>query len=258
MKEFAVGTQYVIDGKVRKVTKVNSKSVYFGRVRSNIQVDEQRDAQFIDVNGCIYYADDSYNLEQDAATVNSEETTTEIKEETIMTEATMNVEETAEVQNESQEAIDSIAVDAHEEAAEEAAEDAKEAPKYTEYVVMKADRKDTTLWWDIVRKQKGENISDIINPLHEADNPKFVALVAVDKVKKYLDDTTIKGMVQTVRDVTKKYAKVSGINTPTEAMAATVFAAIIAAFSDGATEGSWKATPVEDVEAATATEEDAE
>lgn len=254
MKEFAVGTQYVIDGKVRKVTKVNSKSVYFGRVRSNIQVDEQRDAQFIDVNGCIYYADDSYNLEQDAATFNSEETTTEIKEETIMTEATMNVEETAEVQNESQEATDSSAVDTH----EETAEDAKEAPKYTEYVVMKADRKDTTLWWDIVRKQKGENISDIINPLHEADNPKFVALVAVDKVKKYLDDTTIKGMVQTVRDVTKKYAKVSGISTPTEAMAATVFAAIIAAFSDGATEGSWKATPVEDVEAATATEEDAE
>ena len=36
MKEFAVGTQYVIDGKVRKVTKVNFKSVYFGRVRSNI------------------------------------------------------------------------------------------------------------------------------------------------------------------------------------------------------------------------------
>lgn len=254
MKEFAVGTQYVIDGKVRKVTKVNSKSVYFGRVRSNIQVDEQRDAQFIDVNGCIYYADDSYNPEQDAATVNSEETTTEIKEETIMTEATMNVEETAEVQNESQEAIDSSAVETH----QEAAEDAKEAPKYTEYVVMKADRKDTTLWWDIVRKQKGENISDIINPLHEADNPKFVALVAVDKVKKYLDDPTIKGMVQTVRDVTKKYAKVSGINTPTEATAATVFAAIIAAFSEGATEGSWKATPVEDVEAATATEEDAE
>lgn len=254
MKEFAVGTQYVIDGKVRKVTKVNSKSVYFGRVRSNIQVDEQRDAQFIDVNGCIYYADDSYNLEQDAATVNSEETTTEIKEETIMTEATMNVEETAEVQNEFQEATDSSAVDTH----EETAEDAKEAPKYTEYVVMKADRKDTTLWWDIVRKQKGENISDIINPLHEADNPKFVALVAVDKVKKYLDDTTIKGMVQTVRDVTKKYAKVSGISTPTEAMAATVFAAIIAAFSDGATEGSWKATPVEDVEAVSTTEEDAE
>lgn len=257
MKEFAVGTQYVIDGKVRKVTKVNSKSVYFGRVRSNIQVDEQRDAQFIDVNGCIYYADDSYNLEQDAATVNSEETTTEIKEETIMTEATMNVEETAEVQNESQEAIDSIAVDAHEEAAE-SVESADVTPKYTEYVVMKADRKDTTLWWDIVRKQKGENISDIINPLHEADNPKFVALVAVDKVKKYLDDTTIKGMVQTVRDVTKKYAKVSGISTPTEAMAATVFAAIIAAFSDGATEGSWKATPVEEVEADTATEENAE
>lgn len=257
MKEFAVGTQYVIDGKVRKVTKVNSKSVYFGRVRSNIQVDEQLDAQFIAVNGCIYYADDSYNPEQDAATVNSEETTTEIKEETIMTEATMNVEETAEVQNESQEAIDSIAVDAHEEAAE-SVESADVTPKYTEYVVMKADRKDTTLWWDIVRKQKGENISDIINPLHEADNPKFVALVAVDKVKKYLDDTTIKGMVQTVRDVTKKYAKVSGISTPTEAMAATVFAAIIAAFSDGATEGSWKATPVEDVEAATATEEDAE
>lgn len=254
MKEFAVGTQYVIDGKVRKVTKVNSKSVYFGRVRSNIQVDEQRDAQFIDVNGCIYYADDSYAPEQDAATVNSEETTTEIKEETIMTEAIMNVEETEEVQNESQEAIDSSAVDTH----EEAAEDAKEAPKYTEYVVMKADRKDTTLWWDIVRKQKGENISDIINPLHEADNPKFVALVAVDKVKKYLDDPTIKGMVQTVRDVTKKYAKVSGINTPTEATAATVFAAIIAAFSEGATEGSWKATPVEDVEAATETEEDAE
>lgn len=254
MKEFAVGTQYVIDGKVRKVTKVNSKSVYFGRVRSNIQVDEQRDAQFIDVNGCVYYADDSYAPEQDAATVNSEETTTEIKEETIMTEATMNVEETAEVQNESQEAIDSSAVDTH----KEAAEDAKEAPKYTEYVVMKADRKDTTLWWDIVRKQKGENISDIINPLHEADNPKFVALVAVDKVKKYLDDPTIKGMVQTVRDVTKKYAKVSGINTPTEATAATVFAAIIAAFSEGATEGSWKATPVEDVEAATETEEDAE
>lgn len=255
MKEFAVGTQYVIDGKVRKVTKVNSKSVYFGRVRSNIQVDEQRDAQFIDVNGCIYYADDSYAPEKDAATTtNAEETTTEIKEETIMTEATMNVEETAEVQNESQEAIDTSAVDTH----EETAEDAKEAPKYTEYVVMKADRKDTTLWWDIVRKQKGENISDIINPLHEADNPKFVALVAVDKVKKYLDDTTIKGMVQTVRDVTKKYAKVSGINTPTEAMAATVFAAIIAAFSDGATEGSWKATPVEEVEADTATEEDAE
>lgn len=252
MKEFAVGTQYVIDGKVRKVTKVNSKSVYFGRVRSDIQVDEQRDAQFIDVNGCIYYADDSYNPEQDAATVNSEETTTEIKEETIMTETMTNAVETTEVENEAQTGTDSIdAVETHEEAAEK-------APKYTEYVVMKADRKDTTLWWDIVRKQKGENISDIINPLHEADNPKFVALVAVDKVKKYLDDTTIKGMVQTVRDVTKKYAKVSGISTPTEAMAATVFAAIIAAFSEGATEGSWKATPVEDVEAATATEEDAE
>lgn len=257
MKEFAVGTQYVIDGKVRKVTKVNSKSVYFGRVRSNIQVDEQRDAQFIDVNGCIYYADDSYAPEKDAATTNAEETTTEIKEETIMTEAIMNVEETTEVQNESQEAIDSSAVDTHEEAVE-SVESADVTPKYTEYVVMKADRKDTTLWWDIVRKRKGENISDIINPLHEADNPKFVALVAVDKVKKYLDDTTIKGMVQTVRDVTKKYAKVSGISTPTEAMAATVFAAIIAAFSDGATEGSWKATPVEDVEAATATEEHAE
>lgn len=252
MKEFAVGTQYVIDGKVRKVTKVNSKSVYFGRVRSDIQVDEQRGAQFIDVNGCIYYADDSYNPEQDAATVNSEETTTEIKEETIMTETMTNAVETTEVENEAQTGTDSIdAVETHEEAAEK-------APKYTEYVVMKADRKDTTLWWDIVRKQKGENISDIINPLHEADNPKFVALVAVDKVKKYLDDTTIKGMVQTVRDVTKKYAKVSGINTPTEATAATVFAAIIAAFSEGATEGSWKATPVEDVEAATATEEDAE
>lgn len=257
MKEFAVGTQYVIDGKVRKVTKVNSKSVYFGRVRSNIQVDEQRDAQFIDVNGCVYYADDSYAPEKDAATTNAEETTTEIKEEAIMTEAIMNVEETTEVQDEYQEAIDTSAVATHEDAAE-SVESADATPKYTEYVVMKADRKDTTLWWDIVRKQKGENISDIINPLHEADNPKFVALVAVDKVKKYLDDTTIKGMVQTVRDVTKKYAKVSGINTPTEAMAATVFAAIIAAFSDGATEGSWKATPVEDVEAATATEEDAE
>lgn len=252
MKEFAVGTQYVIDGKVRKVTKVNSKSVYFGRVRSNIQVDEQRDAQFIDVNGCSYYADDSYNPEQDAVTVNSEETTIEIKEETIMTETMTNAMETTEVENETQTSTNSIdAVETHEEAAEK-------APKYTEYVVMKADRKDTTLWWDIVRKQKGENISDIINPLHEADNPKFVALVAVDKVKKYLDDTTIKGMVQTVRDVTKKYAKVSGINTPTGATAATVFAAIIAAFSEGATEGSWKATPVEDVEAATATEEDAE
>lgn len=258
MKEFAVGTQYVIDGKVRKVTKVNSKSVYFGRVRSNIQVDEQRDAQFIDVNGCIYYADDSYNPEQDAATVNSEETTTEIKEETIMTEAIMNVEETAEVENEAQTSTNIIdAVETHEEAAE-SVESADVTPKYTEYVVMKADRKDTILWWDIVRKQKGENISDIINPLHEADNPKFVALVAVDKVKKYLDDTTIKGMVQTVRDVTKKYVKVSGINNPTEATAATVFAAIIAAFSEGATEGSWKATPVEDVEAATETEEDAE
>lgn len=252
MKEFAVGTQYVIDGKVRKVTKVNSKSVYFGRVRSDIQVDEQRDAQFIDVNGCIYYADDSYNLEQDAATVNSEETRTEIKEETIMTETMTNAVETTEVENETQTSTDIIdTVETHDEAAEK-------APKYTEYVVMKADRKDTTLWWDIVRKQKGENISDIINPLHEADNPKFVALVAVDKVKKYLDDTTIKGMVQTVRDVTKKYAKVSGISTPTEAMAATVFAAIIAAFSDGATEGSWKATPVEDVEATSTTEEDAE
>lgn len=255
MKEFAVGTQYVIDGKVRKVTKVNSKSVYFGRVRSNIQVDEQRDAQFIDVNGCVYYADDSYAPEQDAATTNAEETTTEIKEETIMTETMTNAVETTEVETEAQ--IDTDIIDAVE-THEEAAEDAKETPKYTEYVVMKADRKDTTLWWDIVRKQKGENISDIINPLHEADNPKFVALVAVDKVKKYLDDPTIKGMVQTVRDVTKKYAKVSEINTPTEAMAATVFAAIIAAFSEGATEGSWKATPVEDVEAATATEEDAE
>ena len=255
MKEFAVGTQYVIDGKVRKVTKVNSKSVYFGRVRSDIQVDEQRGAQFIDVNGCIYYADDSYNPEQGVATGNSEETTIEIKEETIMTETMTNAMETTEVENETQTSTDIIdAVETH----EEAAEDAKEAPKYTEYVVMKADRKDTTLWWDIVRKQKGENISDIINPLHESDNPKFVALVAVDKVKKYLDDTTIKGMVQTVRDVTKKYAKVSGINTPTEATAATVFAAIIAAFSEGATEGSWKATPVEDVEATTAIEEYAE
>lgn len=252
MREFAVGTQYIIDGKVRKVTKVNSKSVYFGRVRSDIQVDEQCDAQFINVNGCIYYADDSYNPEPDTATVNSEETRTEIKEETIMTETMTNAVETTEVENEAHTSTDIIdAVETHEEAAEK-------APKYTEYVVMKADRKDTTLWWDIVRKQKGENISDIINPLHEADNPKFVALVAVDKVKKYLDDTTIKGMVQTVRDVTKKYAKVSGINTPTEATAATVFAAIIAAFSEGATEGSWKATPVEDVEAVSTTEEDAE
>lgn len=255
MREFAVGTQYVIDGKVRKVTKVNSKSVYFGRVRSDIQVNEQCDAQFIDVNGRIYYADDSYNPEQDAATVNSEETRTEIKEETIMTETMTNAVETTEIENEAHTSTDIIdAVETH----EEVVEDAKEAPKYTEYVVMKADRKDTTLWWDIVRKQKGENISDIINPLHEADNPKFVALVAVDKVKKYLNDATIKGMVQTVRDVTKKYAKVSGINTPTEAMAATVFAAIIAALSEGATEGSWKATPVEDVEAVSTTAEDAE
>lgn len=255
MREFAVGTQYVIDGKVRKVTKVNSKSVYFGRVRSDIQVNEQCDAQFIDVNGRIYYADDSYDPEQDAATVNSEETTTEIKEETIMTETMTNAVETTEIENEAHTSTDIIdAVETH----EEVVEDAKEAPKYTEYVVMKADRKDTTLWWDIVRKKKGENISDIINPLHEADNPKFVALVAVDKVKKYLNDATIKGMVQTVRDVTKKYAKVSGINTPTEAMAATVFAAIIAALSEGATEGSWKATPVEDVEAVSTTAEDAE
>lgn len=255
MREFAVGTQYVIDGKVRKVTKVNSKSVYFGRVRSDIQVNEQCDAQFIDVNGRIYYADDSYNPEPDAATVNSEETRTEIKEETIMTETMTNAVETTEIENEAHTSTDIIdAVETH----EEVVEDAKEAPKYTEYVVMKADRKDTTLWWDIVRKKKGENISDIINPLHEADNPKFVALVAVDKVKKYLNDATIKGMVQTVRDVTKKYAKVSGINTPTEAMAATVFAAIIAALSEGATEGSWKATPVEDVEAVSTTAEDAE
>jgi hypothetical protein len=250
MKEFAVGTQYVIDGKVRKVTKVNSKSVYFGRVRSDIQVDEQRGAQFIDVNGCIYYADDSYNPEQDAATVNSEETTTEIKEETIMTETMTNAVETTEVENETQTSTDIIdAVETHEEAAEK-------APKYTEYVVMKADQKDTTLWWDIVRKQKGENISDIINPLHEEDSPKFVALVAVDKVKKYLDDLTIKGMAQTVRDVTKKYAKVAGIDNPTAGQVAEVFATIIEAFGDGARKGSWNTTPAAPAEEIT--EEDAE
>ena len=150
-------------------------------------------------------------------------------------------QETAEVATDSQQAIDIInKVEAREEAAEAPK---AEAPKYTEYVVMKADQKDTTLWWDIVRKQKGDNISDIINPLHEEDNPKFVALVAVDKVKKYLDDPTIKGMVQTVRDVTKKYAKVSGIDNPTAGQIAEVFATIIEAFSDGARKGSWIATP---------------
>ena len=249
-KEFTVGTAFEINGKVRKVTKVNSKSVYFGRVRFDINLDKEIGTQYITVDG--------ERINADAIINNAEETTTEIKEkETTMAENINNqtIEEEAvqetEVKNDSQAAIDIInKVEAREEAAE--------APKYTEYVVMKADQKDTTLWWDIVRKQKGENISDLINPLHEADNPKFVALVAVDKVKKYLDDTTIKGMVQTIRDVTKKYAKVSGINTPTEATAATVFAAIIAAFSDGATEGSWKATPVEDVEAVSTTEENAE
>ena len=208
------------------------------------------------MNGCIYYADDSYNPEQGVATVNSEETTTKIKEETIMTETMTNAVETTEVENEAHTSTDIIdAVEAREEAAEAPK---AEAPKYTEYIVMKADQKDTILWWDIVRKQKGENISDLINPLHEEDNPKFVALVAVDKVKKYLDDLTIKGMVQTVRDVTKKYTKVAGIDNPTAGQVAEVFTTIIEAFSAGATEGSWKATPVEDVEAATATEEDAE
>ena len=255
MKEFTVDIAFAINGKVRKVTKVNSKSVYFGRVRCDILNDEETDTQYIMVDG--------ERINADAIINNAEETATEIKEEeTTMAENINNqaieaeaVQET-EVKNGSQAAIDiTNKVDAREEAAEAPK---AEAPKYTEYVVMKADQKDTTLWWDIVRKQKGENISDLINPLHEEDNPKFVALVAVDKVKKYLDDLTIKGMVQTVRDVTKKYTKVAGIDNPTAGQVAEVFTTIIEAFSDGATEGSWKATPVEDVEAATATEEDAE
>lgn len=233
MKEFTVGTAFEINGKVRKVTKVNSKSVYFGRVRFNIINDEETGTQYIMVDGERINAD---------AISNAEETTTEImKEETTMAENINTATEAeaaqeTEVKNDSQAAIDIIdKVEAREEAAE--------APKYTEYVVMKADQKDTTLWWDIVRKQKGDNISDIINPLHEEDNPKFVALVAVDKVKKYLNDPTIKGMVQTVRDVTKKYAKVSGIDNPTAGQIAEVFATIIEAFSDGARTGSWIATP---------------
>lgn len=234
MKEFTVGTAFEINGKVRKVTKVNSKSVYFDRVRFDIINDEETGTQYIMVDGERINAD---------AINNAEETTTEImKEETTMAENTNNqaieaeAAQETEVKNDSQAAIDIInKVEAREEAAE--------APKYTEYVVMKADQKDTTLWWDIVRKQKGDNISDIINPLHEEDNPKFVALVAVDKVKKYLNDPTIKGMVQTVRDVTKKYAKVSGIDNPTAGQIAEVFATIIEAFSDGARKGSWIATP---------------
>lgn len=228
MKEFTVGTAFEINGKVRKVTKVNSKSVYFGRVRFNIINDEETGTQYIMVDGERINAD---------AISNAEETTTEImKEETTMAENINNQAIEAEVKNDSQAAIDIInKVEAREEAAE--------ALKYTEYVVMKADQKDTTLWWDIVRKQKGDNISDIINPLHEEDNPKFVALVAVDKVKKYLNDPTIKGMVQTVRDVTKKYAKVSGIDNPTAGQVAEVFATIMEAFSGGARKGSWIATP---------------
>lgn len=239
MKEFTVGAAFEINGKVRKVTKVNSKSVYFGRVRFDIINDEETGTQYIMVDGERINAD---------AINNAEETTTEImKEETTMAENINNqaieaeAAQEAEVKNDSQAAIDIInKVEAREEAAEAPK---TEAPKYTEYVVMKADQKDTTLWWDIVRKQKGDNISDIINPLHEEDNPKFVALVAVDKVKKYLDDPTIKGMVQTVRDVTKKYAKVSGIDNPTAGQVAEVFATIIEAFSDGARKGSWIATP---------------
>lgn len=234
MKEFTVGNQYVIDGKVRKVTKVNSKSVYFGRVRFDIQMDEERDTQFIQVNDWVYYADDIYNPETGKVIINAEETATEINEEEI----TMTENKNITAENE----VVETATTETEVVETPATETAKsEAPKYTEYVVMKADQKDTVLWWDIVRKAKGENISDIINPLHEEDNPKFVALVAIDKIKKYLDDPTIKGMVQTVRDVTKKYAKVVGVENPT---AGQVFADIIAELTFGATEGCWNAPKV--------------
>lgn len=255
MKEFMNGTEYVINGKVRKVTKVNSKSVYFGKVRFDIQVDEELNTQFIVVDGAVINAGDTTN--QETATEINEEEITMAENKNIATEEEVveTAQETAEVTTDSQQAIDIINKVEAREAAEEAAK--AEAAKYTEYVVMKADQKDTTLWWDIVRKAKGENISDIINPLHEEDNPKFVALVAIDKVKKYLSDTTIKGMVQTVRDVTKKYAKVSSIDNPTEALAATVFEAIINALAEGAQHGSWNAIPATPVEDA-ATEEDAE
>ena len=51
MKEFTVGTAFEINGKVRKVTKVNSKFVYFGRVRFDIINDEETGAQYIMVDG---------------------------------------------------------------------------------------------------------------------------------------------------------------------------------------------------------------
>lgn len=234
MKEFTVGTQYVIDGKVRNVTKVNSKSVYFGRVRFDIQVDVELDTQFIEVNDWIYYANDCYNSETGKVIINAEETTTDINKEEITMTENKNTTTEAEV-------IETAATEAQK----------PEAPKFTEYIVMKANQKDTTLWWDVVRKPKGENISDIINPLHEDENPKFVALVALDKVKKYIGDDTIKGMVQTVRDVTKKYAKVSHIEEPTTALAGEVFTTILQAVANGATEGCWNAAvePATEVEA---------
>lgn len=227
MKEFTMGTEFTINGKVRKVTKVNSKSVYFGRVRFDINTDEEAGTQYIVV--------DDERINADIIN-NAEETTTDINEEEITMAENKNITTEAE-------AIETATTET--EVVETPATEAQkpEAPKFTEYVVMKANQKDTTLWWDIVRKAKGENISDIINPLHEEDNPKFVALVAVDKVKKYLDDPTIKGMVQTVRDVTKKYAKVVGIENPTAGQVAEVFATIMEAFSGGARKGSWIATP---------------
>ena len=239
MKEFTMGTEFTINGRVRKVTKVNSKSVYFGRVRFDINTDEEAVTQYIMVDGERINADIINNADETRTDINEEEITmTEnkniaVEEEVIETAAT-----------ETEEAVGGITRAEEAPATQEAPK--AEAPKYTEYVVMKADKKDTTLWWDIVRKAKGENISDIINPLHEEDNPKFVALVAVDKVKKYLDDSTIKGMVQTVRDVTKKYAKVVGIENPTAGQAAQAFTDIIAALATGATEGCWNAPEVEE------------
>lgn len=229
MKEFTMGTEFTINGRVRKVTKVNSKSVYFGRVRFDINTDEEAGTQYIMVDGERINAD---------IINNADETRTDINEEEITMAENKNIAVEEEV-------IETAATEAEVDETPATEAQKPEAPKFTEYVVMKANQKDTTLWWDIVRKAKGENISDIINPLHEEDDPKFVALVAVDKVKKYLDDPTIKGMVQTVRDVTKKYAKVVGIENPTAGQAAQAFTDIIAAIATGATEGCWTAPETE-------------
>lgn len=238
MKQFEVGTQYAVEGKVRKVTKVNTKSVYFGRVRYDIVTDENGDQHIVQNNGTAIYAGS-----------NTQEVATEIKEEevTMAEEIKTTATETEEIVNDSQKAIDVInAVEAREEAAET-------APKNTEYVVMKANKDDTTLWWDVVSKAKGENISDIINPLHEEDNPKFVALVSLSKIRKFVDDPAIKGMVQTVRDVTKKFAKVSGVENPAPALALDAFEQILEDIAAGVRKGAWNAIP-----ALAATEEDAE